>query len=119
MTRARNDSHSTEFGLWLRERPEIDSSLGFVATNLDYVWENYRTGDWMLIEEKRFGRAPTWSQAKQFRRLDEACRNAPGYHGFHLIVFEHLSPDDGWIRLDDRDVSKEELLAFLRFEDCQ
>jgi len=51
MTRRRNDNHSTEFGLWLREQPDIDSKLGYITTNLDYVWKNYKTGDWMLIEE--------------------------------------------------------------------
>lgn len=48
------DKNSTEFGLWLREEKEIDSSLGFIATNLDYVWCNYKNGLWMIIEEKRF-----------------------------------------------------------------
>lgn len=44
---------STEFGLWLRRQEKIKSEDGFVATNLDYVWHNYETGLWMIIEEKR------------------------------------------------------------------
>jgi hypothetical protein len=43
MTRKRYDNHSTEFGLWLREQEELKSSLGFVATNLDFIWSNYKT----------------------------------------------------------------------------
>jgi len=54
MTRKRNDSHSTEFGLWLREQNEIDSSLGYLATNIDFMWTNYKTGQWMILEEKRY-----------------------------------------------------------------
>ena len=57
MTRQRNDSHSTEFGIWLRVQPQIDSSLGFLASNIDYCWTNYKTGEWMFIEEKRYNTA--------------------------------------------------------------
>jgi len=53
MTKRRNDSHSTEYGLWLRDEPSIDSSLGYVATNIDYIWRNYKTGDWMIQEGKK------------------------------------------------------------------
>jgi len=53
MTKPRFDDKSTEFGLWLRNQKEIDSGLGYITSNLDYIWRNYNTGDWMLIEEKR------------------------------------------------------------------
>ena len=114
MTRQRNDAHSTEFGLWLRVQPAIDSKLGFVATNIDYVWENYKTRKWMIIEEKRHGATVTWSQGKQFKRLDDACQGAPGYCGFHVLRFEKTSPDDGKIWLNDIEITKDALLAFLR-----
>jgi len=117
MTKKRNDSHSTEFGLWLREQKEIDSALGYVATNLDYVWSNYKTGEWMLIEEKRYGMQPSYCQRQLLKQLHSACVGAQGYRGIHLLVFEHTSPDDGAIWLDRRQVTRPELLAFLRFED--
>lgn len=115
MTQARRDAHSTEFGLWLRDQPEIDSALGFVASNIDYIWANYKTGDWMLIEEKRFNKKPKFYQSNLFKKMDAACRGADGYFGFHTIIFEKTSPDDGWIELDDKRVTPSELLAFLRF----
>lgn len=117
MTKKRNDSHSTEFGLWLREQRDIDSSLGFAATNLDYIWANYKTGEWMLIEEKRYSAEVSWCQRQLLKRLHAACVNAQGYRGIHLLVFEHTSPDDGCIWLDRKQITKAELLAFLRFED--
>lgn len=120
MTRKRNDGHSTEFGLWLREQHEIDSALGFVTTNLDYIWENYKTGKWMYIEEKRHGCTPTFSQAKQFVHVDK-CVLDENYCGFYVLIFENTSPDDGriWLyginhRLDRREITREQLLAFLR-----
>ena len=54
MTQKRRDGNSTEFGLWLREQPEIDSKYGYVTTNIDFFWCNYKSNEWMLIEEKRF-----------------------------------------------------------------
>ena len=118
MTRKRNDGHSTEFGLWLREQKEIASTRdkGFIATNLDFVWSNYLTGEWMLLEEKRYGRAMTRSQAGQFEQVDDVCKFDMNYKGFHLITFENTSPDDGWIRVDTKKCTKEELIEFLSFK---
>ena len=69
MTKPRYDKHSTEFGLWLREQEEINSRHGFVASNLDYIWQNYKTKQWMLIEEKRYMANLTWSQMQMFKFL--------------------------------------------------
>jgi len=114
MTRKRNDSHSTKFGLWLREQPEIDSSLGYVATNIDCVWQNYKTGEWMLIEEKRYMAEPSYAQRQVFRVVNKAIRDSK-YKGFHLIQFENTTPDDGRTSLDRKEISKEQLISFLQF----
>ena len=82
MTQKRRDSHSTQFGLWLREQPEIDSAEGYVATNVDYLWRNYKTGDWMLIEEKRNLARPAGWQIQLFALLSRACPRVPGFQGF-------------------------------------
>ena len=116
MTRPRYDNHSTEFGLWLRGQKRIDSKLGFVATNLDYIWTNYKTGFWMMLEEKRYKSSLTFSQRQQFQILDKAARSDPRYKGFHKIVFEHTSPDDGRIALNNKIVTVDELLEFLCFK---
>jgi len=114
MTRRRFDKHGTEFGNWLRQQPEIDSSLGFIATNIDYMWTNYHTGFWMLIEEKRHDTQPRFWQQRMFKKLDLAARNDPNYRGFHLLVFEHTNPDDGAIWLDGEEIDKAQLLMFLQ-----
>ena len=124
MTKQRNDEHSTEFGLWLRgQLPEqklsvdaIDSSLGYIATNLDYIWGNYKTEKWMLIEEKRHGRKPSFPQKEQFRALHRACKGTPGYNGLHLIVFENTSPEDGRIWINNKQVDIYGLMDFLMFK---
>ncbi len=116
MTRKRNDNHGTEFSLWLRERPEIDSSLGYIATNIDYMWRNYKTGQWMLIEEKRHGAKVRPWQQHMFDILTWCGQQHPRFCGFHVIVFENTGPEDGAIFLDGNAISKEELVSFLMFE---
>jgi len=116
MTQQRRDNNSTEFGIWLRKQKEIDSSLGYVATNIDYVWKNYKTGEWMMIEEKRFNNYPKFYQQKMYETLDLLTRADSKYKGFHVIVFEKTSPDDGWIKLDGNIITKNELIKLLQFD---
>lgn len=121
MTRKRNDSHSTEFGLWLRDQETIDSKLGYVTTNIDYMWENYKTGEWVLIEEKRYNAELSYSQKKQFKKLASSIKKLK-YKGFYLITFEKTSPEDGKIYIENilkggrSQITKEQLLKFLRFD---
>jgi hypothetical protein len=120
MTQARRDNHSTEFGLWLRNQGEIDSGRGFTASNVDYVWQNYKTGEWMLIEEKRFKRWPQFPQTKLFEILHAAIKDSL-YRGFHYLVFENTSPNNGRIFLKSnftktRELTAAQLLDFLRFD---
>ena len=113
MTVKRRDNHSTEFGLWLREQPEIDSNLGYLATNIDYVWYNYKTKKWMFIEEKRYGYKPKSWQRSIFKLIHQSIKSLT-YCGFHLLVFENSNPDDGKIWLDNKEITKEDLITFLK-----
>ena len=116
MTRKRNDDKSMEFGLWLRSQEQIDSKLGYVATNVDYLWRSYKTDKWMLIEEKRFGRSvPLW-QSQCFKILDLACSRNRDYLGFHMLIFENTNPDDGKMWWDGKEIDKDELLEILAMD---
>lgn len=116
MTKPRYDSHSTEFGLWLREQSKIDSSLGYVTTNIDFFWKNYLTGKFMLIEEKRYMSEVHNFQQRIFDKIDDAFKSDKDYYGFHLIQFEQTNPEDGKIYLDRKEITKEQLLDFLQFK---
>jgi len=116
-TKKRFDDKGTEFGSWLRDQPEIDSRLyGFQATNVDYVWYNKRTGEFMFIEEKRHGASIASWQRNIFLMLDKICSEHPNtkYRGFHIIVFENTSPDDGKIFINGLEITKKQLLYFLK-----
>lgn len=115
MTRPRNDEHSTEFGLWLRQQPEIASSLGYAATNIDYIWCDYKRNKWMLIEEKRFMSGTTFSQDKLIQRVVSACKDDPTFCGFHLLQFEKTSPLDGKVFWNGSQIFRDEMMTMLRF----
>ena len=118
MTKKRYDSHSTEFGLWLREQGDLDSSLGYVATNLDYIWRNYKSGLWMCIEEKRYGHQDTEPrpfQRESFKIVHGCATSDDKYCGFYLIVFENTSPDDGLLWINHQLATKEQLIRLLQF----
>ncbi len=115
MTRPRYDEHSTEFGLWLRKQKEIDSKSGFVATNVDFVWRNYKTGRWMIIEEKRYMCDLTFAQEEIYKTLTKCCKNDPNFQGFYLLQFERTSPEDGEIVLNGKQITNDELIKFLQF----
>lgn len=117
MTRQRNDKHGTQFGDWLRKQSEIDSKLGYLATNIDYLWCNYKNELWMLIEEKRYLTLSKPWQQNLFKLIDKCCRTDPNYRGFHILRFEKTSPDDGAIYWDSQQISCNELIKKLQFDD--
>ena len=126
MTDQRRDGKGTEFGLWLRGQlpdqqtdvTKIDSKLGFLATNIDYLWRNWKNNQFMFIEEKRYEHYPKVWQIRSFEVVNRQCVQ-PGtrdYCGFHILIFENTNPDDGQIWLDGRFITSQDLLDFLAFE---
>lgn len=115
-TRKRKDNHGTEFGTWIREQEQVSSRLGYIATDLDYVWENYKTKQIMLIEEKRYMGRLTFAQTQTFRRLDNIMKSSPYYCGFHLLQFEHKDPTDGLIFWNGCEISSDDLIEKLQFK---
>lgn len=118
MTQKRRDNHGTEYGDWLREQPEIDSKKGYVTSNIDFLWRNYKTGLWLLKEEKRYRQIPKFYQIEIYKLLDKALRLGKDqrYKGFHVLIFENTNPDDGQIFLDGKFISRNDLIIFLLFK---
>ena len=116
MTQQRRDENSTQFGIWLRKQNPIDSSRGFVATNLDFIWENHKTGQFMFLEEKRNNGTLEFYQKRNFKRLHEDSKGNKNYCGFHCIKFENTCPEDGRMWLDGKEIQVGQLISFLRFE---
>ena len=111
----------TEFSDWARTQPEIDSSLGFVPTNIDFMWRNYKTKKFMLIEEKRHNASVKNWQMQSFQEINKSIVNE-NYLGFYIVRFQNTSPDNGSIKIEQVDgkikttVSRERFLNFLKME---
>lgn len=116
MTIQRSYGNDTNFGKWLRTNDQLDSSNGYVATDVDYVWNDYKSNRFMLIEEKCNKATSSFPQSQTFKMLDEAIKGKEGYHGFHLLQFDNTSPTDGEIYLDGRQVTEGQLVKFFQFE---
>lgn len=112
MTRLRNDDRGTAFGDWLRtEHQKEIGSHTFCATDIDYVWHNYKDNWFIIIEEKRYGgmtnepaeraqsdtqgilhqllQASSGKQVVTMRGIREA-----DYRGYYKIVFSGEGPAD-------------------------
>jgi hypothetical protein len=123
MTLQRKYPGASNFSNWLRQQEAIDSSKGYVTTDVDYIWKNYKTGAWMIIEEKCRMAKPSFCQSEILKMLDKLVWASEGYgkdyYGCHLIQFENTSPDDGKIYIDAELRTKEELIAFVQFEQLE
>lgn len=122
MTRRRIDQHGTEFGEWVRRQPILAGRHGYLATNLDYIWGNYEKQKWMLIEEKRWMSELRPAQWDMIELVHHCCKsneaNWEKYQGFHLLQFERTNPDDGRIFWDKQEISKQQLIRLLSFEEA-
>ena len=116
MTKPRYDNHGTEFGTWIRKPKEIQSNIGFVATDLDYIWRNYKTRQFMFIEEKRYMSEMTFPQKRTFKMIHNMAVNNNKYLGFHLIQFEFTNPDDGDIYWNYKKITTDDLIQKLQFK---
>jgi len=117
MTKQRIYEGGTEFSIWIRQQQELDSQLSYHCYDVDYIWTHFQTGQFMLIEEKRYG----WDNIKApahylFARLNKLCSKDTLYRGYHLICFENTSPENGKIQINHKDITKEDLLKFLQFD---
>ena len=116
MTRPRDFEGGTEFTNWIRDVKELDSSEGYVATDIDLMWHNYNNGKFMFIEEKRYLEEPTQCQMNFFRKLHRINSSEEDYYGYHIVQFEKEGPLVGKIFLDREEVSLKEFINFLKFE---
>lgn len=121
MTRQRNDSHSTEFGLWLRKQDALESRrTGFTATNLDFILHNFKTKRFMLLEEKRFMSEVSFPQYEAMRIVHDAIvlSGNKNYCGMFLLQFSNAGPDDSDQMLINRiyTVNNEQLISFLSMD---
>lgn len=100
---------------WLRRQSAISSQAGFVASDVDLVWSNYKTGQWLILEVKCRKAQMRPFQRYLLGRLASLCKADPLFCGFHTLIFEGETPQDGRIWLDGKQIDERELIEFLEF----
>jgi len=121
MTRQLENSKyfTTKFANWLRQNEALDSKKGFTCSDIDFIWTNYKTGKFMMLEEKCLNSKIGFAQDKILNRVHECLKTDKNYMGFYFIQFSNESPEDGLIFLTNMDtrikkqVTIEELTFFL------
>lgn len=110
------NTRELNFSRWVRERLP-DSSTGFLASDLDFILENYKTKKIMLLEIKtRNTELKTW-QKILFNKIDSWLRkgidNDWQYLGFNVVKFENTFFNDGKCYFNDKEVTEKELSYLL------
>lgn len=107
------------FSAWVRENLP-DSSTGYMASDLDFIFWNYKTKKVMLIEIKtRSANVKTW-QKIMWSNIDKWIKNGIDsdwtYLGFNFIQFERTNFEDGRCYLNGNEISELELIQVLNLE---
>ncbi len=101
---------------WIRENLP-DSSTGFLVSDLDFIMENYKTKNLMLLEVKtRNADLKEW-QRRLFENLDRWLKKGIDedwtYLGFHTLKFENTCFADGKCFFDNKQITEEKLKELL------
>lgn len=107
------------FSAWVRENLP-DSSTGYMASDLDFIFWNYKTKKVMLIEIKtRNADVKTW-QKIMWSNIDKWIKNGIDsnwtYLGFNFIQFERTNFEDGRCYLNGNEISELELIQVLNLQ---
>ena len=108
----------TYLSAWYRDNLP-DSSSGLLITDIDWLFFNHITKRFMLIEEKTNGAQVAFPQSKIFTFLHnvilEGIKNNADYQymGFHTIVFENTTFENGKCYWDNEEITADELIAKL------
>ncbi len=124
-------SSKSEFSNWIRQfgdknnpryRPLLDTWVNnYRIYDVDYVvWNKTNNdsgaGQYMFIEEKVKDARMRHDQALLYYKLDKALQYDPEFLGFHFLRLENTTPGNGLVFLDEKVVTREELLLFIEFQ---
>lgn len=106
------------FSGWVRENLP-NSNKGFMVSDLDFIFQNYKTKKVMLLEVKtRSAKLRKW-QKILFANLDKWIKHGISkdwqYLGFHTVRFENTDFNNGRVLFDNKLVTEKELIENLSF----
>lgn len=103
---------------WIRQQMP-DSKTGFIASDIDMIFANYKTRRYCLIEFKCRMQAPGYSQKALLNEIHTQLRAAPRtanfwkYCGLYLIQFEADRFNNGKVYLNGIETTETGLIDFF------
>jgi hypothetical protein len=115
--------HASDFSEWCRNVDDPQFSRGSVLRQFDIDWvfwrkESFEMGEGpiMMIEEKCKDALMQPDQALMYLQIDRGMRKGSHWwHGFHVLRFENTDPSNGMTFLDDKAITIDALITFLKF----
>jgi hypothetical protein len=102
-TRTRKASKPERFsalGLWFKEQEILDSYSGNNIQDLDFIYENKNTGNYIYMEEKsQGGKLRPW-QSQLFAKMAEG-NNGKNFRGFWVVWLTGKTPQDGPVSVEN------------------
>ena len=99
--RAVVESRFSGLSMWFRDQPELDSWNGNNIQDLDFIYENKNTGNYVFLEEKsKCGKLRKW-QSLLFGRIAADIESAPKFRGFWIVWLTGKSPSDGPVSVEN------------------
>ena len=109
-----------DFSLWVRKNLPDSQADGFMASDIDFYFFNYKTKNHALVEIKTYtGKLSLW-QEQMYDRLGRWIQNGGdkegwNFMGFYLIKFEKKDFTEGKVFLNGIESSEEEIKNVLSF----
>ena len=104
------------FSGWVRQKLP-DSSTGYMVTDIDFVFFNYRTKKMMICEIKTHNSSVKVWQKKFYEKLNTWIKKGIDddwqYFGVNLITFEKTCFEDGDVFFNNKKVNEDELIHIL------
>lgn len=108
------------FSKWIRARLP-DSSTGFLVSDLDFIIYDFKKKKIMMLETKtRNNDVKQWQRilfTNIERWMNKGIDNDWTFFGFHYIKFEGTDFTNGKVYLDENEISENDLIDFLSFEE--
>lgn len=112
---------TTPFSQWVRGLPPPLHSGNFDYQNLDGIWNSYRDGWYITLEEKRYGaqsdersQRDTHNMIRQMLTIASQSvvltlrgKRPYAYRGHYEVSFEKTSPEDSaWVKINNTQYDK-------------
>ena len=100
----------------LNTNSRFSSKDGYIQSDIDQIWRNYKNKLFLLAEHKCRLAEPSYSQLSIFSEMDRYLSLSPNYLGIFLIQLGGETILDGKIYIAGKEVNLEQLDNFFAMD---